>query len=72
MVDLDVATISANSIKNSGINIVCLGVGPDIDITELQQLATDPSLVRQVAASNLGSYSSLFIQSIRAFCPTGK
>ena len=71
MDDLEVSVIEANSIKNRGINIVGLGVGPDLELNQIRQIVTDPTLVQQIEYDDVGAYSQLLIQSIASFCPTG-
>jgi hypothetical protein len=69
MDDESLAVIEANSIKNRDINIVGLGVGPDLDLNQIRQIVTDPSLVQQVTTQQLGSYASLLLNAIQSFCP---
>jgi hypothetical protein len=72
MVDEALAVVEANSIKNKGINIVGLGVGPDLDINQVRQIATDPSLVQQVTTQQLASFATLLLNAIQSFCPACK
>ena len=70
MDDSVMANIEAGNIKNKRINVVALGVGDDLDLNQIRQVATDPEQVKQVAYGDLANYTNLFVNSIQSFCPT--
>jgi len=67
--DLPAAVIQANIMKNAGIKIVPIAVGPDVPLDELRKMATNPVDVELIPYDQIGSIN-LVLQLIPKLCPS--
>jgi len=67
--DLTAAVISANIMKNAGIKIVPIAVGPDVPLDELRKMATNPIDVEYIPYNQIGNLNRVQLL-IPKFCPS--
>ena len=67
--DLAAAVIQANIMKNAGVKIVPIAVGPDVPLDELRKMATNPSDVELIPYNEIGSLNRI-LQLIPKLCPS--
>jgi len=55
--------------KNYGIKVVPIAVGPDLLLDELRKMATNPSDVEFIAFSEIATREDLVLRLLQKFCP---
>ena len=69
--DLASAVIQANIMKNAGVKIVPIAVGPDVPLDELRKMATNPSDVELIMYNEIGSSRGI-VRLFPKLCPTAR
>jgi len=67
--NLEEAVIQSNVLKNYGIKIVPIAVGPDVPLDELRKMATNPLDVELIPYDQIGSMNYIQ-QLIPKLCPS--